>query len=70
MRVQGPRFNEIEQILLVESHKLDPSPLDEGPRPKSGKLRLKPTWHNLEEKSIGSYPKKKGALRRRVHDTF
>jgi len=27
-------------ILLAESHKLDPWPLDEGPRPKSGKSRL------------------------------
>jgi hypothetical protein len=25
---------------LAESHKLDPTPLDEGPRPKSGKSRL------------------------------
>jgi len=28
---------------LVESHKLDPWPLDEGPRPKSGKS--KPNLH-------------------------
>jgi hypothetical protein len=27
-------------ILLDESHKLNPRPLDEGPRPKSGKSRL------------------------------
>jgi hypothetical protein len=28
------------EILLDESHKLDSRPLDEGPRPKSGKSRL------------------------------
>jgi len=28
------------EILLDESHKLDSHPLDEGPRPKSGKSRL------------------------------
>jgi hypothetical protein len=36
---------------LVKSFKLVPRPLDEGPRPKSGKLRL--IWHVLEGKSIG-----------------
>jgi len=30
----------IQAILLVESFKLVPRPFDEGPRPKSGKLRL------------------------------
>jgi hypothetical protein len=30
----------IQAILLVESFKLVPRPLDEDPRPKSGKLRL------------------------------
>jgi hypothetical protein len=44
-------------ILLAESHKLDPQPLDEGPRPKSGKERLK--LHDMEEKSIGWDKKKK-----------
>jgi hypothetical protein len=38
--VQGPGTNEFKQILLVESLKLVPRPLDEGARPKSGKLRL------------------------------
>jgi hypothetical protein len=39
---QGPRSRDqwIQAILLVESFKLVPRPLDEGPRPKSGKLRL------------------------------
>jgi len=39
---------------LVESFKLVPSPLDEGPRPKSGKLKL--NLHStplLEGKSVG-----------------
>jgi len=45
-------------ILLDESHKLDPWPLDEGPRPKSGK-----SMQNLHDtifkgKSIGSDFKK------------
>jgi hypothetical protein len=30
----------IQAILLVKNFKLVPKPLDEGPRPKSGKLRL------------------------------
>jgi hypothetical protein len=57
---------------LDESHNLDPHPLDEGSRPKSGKLRL--NWHGpiLEGKSIGSNlkkkRKKKGELKRRAHD--
>jgi hypothetical protein len=38
--------------LLAESHELDPQPLDVGQRPKSGKLRLKPTWHHLEENRL------------------
>jgi hypothetical protein len=39
---EGPRSGEqcIQAILLVESFKLVPRPLDEGPRPKSGTLRL------------------------------
>jgi len=41
----GPRSRDqwIQAILLVESFKLVPRPLDEGSRPKSGKLRL--IWH-------------------------
>jgi hypothetical protein len=65
MRVQGVWSNEIEQfaILLDESHKLesiklDPWPLDEGPRPKSGKLRLNLHGTILEGKSIGLDPQK------------
>ncbi len=39
---KGPRSKDqwIQAILLVESCKLVPRPLKEGPRPKSGKLRL------------------------------
>jgi hypothetical protein len=48
MRVQGPSTNEFEQSYLVESFKLVPRPLDEGPRPKNGKLRL-----NLHDTSFG-----------------
>jgi hypothetical protein len=40
MRFQGRRTNYIQAILLVKSFKLVPRSLDEGPRPKSGKLRL------------------------------
>jgi hypothetical protein len=41
MRVQGPGpLNSIQVILLVESFKLVPRLLDEGPSPKSGKLRV------------------------------
>jgi hypothetical protein len=41
-------------LFMDESHKLDPWPLDEDPRPKSGKWR--PNLHRtiLEGKSIGS----------------
>jgi hypothetical protein len=42
------------KILLVESFKLVPRPLDEGPRPKSGKLRLTYVAPVLEGKSTGS----------------
>jgi len=59
MRVQRPRLKEIEQILLVESHKLDPTTIRRGPKTKKWQIEAKPTWHNLEGKSIGSYPKKK-----------
>jgi hypothetical protein len=39
---EDPRSGDqrIQAILLVESFKLVPRPLDEGPWPKSGKLRL------------------------------
>jgi hypothetical protein len=36
---------------LDERHKLDTSPIDEGPRPKSDKLRLNPHGTILEGKS-------------------
>jgi len=54
----------IQAILLVESFKLVPRPLDEGPRPKSGKLRL-----NLHGTCLGGKinwfgPKKNSAKRR------
>jgi hypothetical protein len=38
---------------------LNPWPLDEGPRPKSGKSRLNLHGTILEGKSIGLNPKKK-----------
>jgi hypothetical protein len=40
MRVQGPGTNEFKQSYWFERFKLVPRPLDKGPRPKSGKLRL------------------------------
>jgi hypothetical protein len=43
----------------MESHKLDPWPLDEGPRPKSGKSRLNLHGTILEGKSIGLNPPQK-----------
>jgi hypothetical protein len=52
------QFNNQEAILLDESHKLDPRPLAEGRRPKSGKLRLNLHGIILEGKSIGSNQKK------------
>ncbi len=58
MRVQGLGSNEIEQILLAESHKLDPRPLDEDPRPTSGKSRLNLHGTILKGKSIGLDTKK------------
>jgi hypothetical protein len=54
---------------LDESHKLNPQPLGEGPRPKGGKSR--PNLHGtiLEGKSIGSkFKPKKKELERRAHD--
>ncbi len=44
---------------MAESHKLDPLPFDEGPRPKSGELRLNIHGTILEGKSIDSDPKKR-----------
>jgi hypothetical protein len=51
---KGPRSKDqwIQAILLVESFKLVPRPLNEGPRPKSGKLKL--NLHGTKGKSIGS----------------
>jgi len=39
---KDPRSSDqwIQAILLIESFKLIPRPLDEGPRPKSGKMPL------------------------------
>jgi len=48
-------------ILFNKSHKLDPWPLDEGPRPKSGKSRLNLDGTIFEGKSIGPNHLKKGA---------
>jgi hypothetical protein len=52
---------------LDESHKLDPQPLHEDPRPKSGKSRLNLSGTILEEKSFGS-DQKEIKLKRRAHD--
>jgi hypothetical protein len=49
---------------LVESFKLVPRPLDEGPRPKSDKLRLNLLAPVLEGKLIGSKDRKNSAKRR------
>jgi hypothetical protein len=38
-------------ILLDESNKLDPQPLDEDPRPKKWQIEAKPTWHHFGEKN-------------------
>jgi len=43
---------------LDESHKLDPWPLEKGPRPKSGTLKLNLHGTILKGKSIGSDQKK------------
>jgi len=40
MRVQGLGTNEFKQSYCSKSFKLVPRPLDEDPKPKSGKLRL------------------------------
>jgi len=51
---------------LDESHKLDPWPLEKGPRPQSGTLKIKPTWNHFERK-INWFRPKKGA-NKRAHD--
>jgi len=48
---------------LDERHKLDPRPLDEGPRPKSGQLSLNPHDTILEGKSVSWNPKQKKTLK-------
>jgi len=52
---RGSKVQELmnQAILLVESFKLVPRPLHEGPRPKSGKLSLNLDGTVLEGKSIG-----------------
>jgi hypothetical protein len=52
---------------LAESHKLDPHPLDESPRPESGKSRLNRHGTILDGKSDGLNQNKKGA-NWRAHD--
>jgi hypothetical protein len=47
----------IQATLLVESFKLVPRPLDEGPKPKSGKLRLNLHGISFRGKPIGSEQK-------------
>jgi hypothetical protein len=34
-------------VLFSESHKLDPQPIDEGPRPKKWQIVAKPTWRHF-----------------------
>jgi len=54
---------------LDESHKLDPWPLDMGPRPQKWQIKAKLHGTILEGKSIGSDPpSKKKELKRRAHD--
>jgi len=65
---EGPRSRDqwIQAILLVESFKLVPRPLVEGPRPKSGKLRL-----NLHGTCFGgkfNWLGPKNSAKRRVPD--
>ncbi len=55
---EGLGFNEIEQSYWLKAIKLDPWPLDEGPRPKSGKSRLNLHGSILDRKSINSDQKK------------
>jgi hypothetical protein len=56
---QGSKVQWNWSILLDKSHKLDPQPLNEGPRPKNGKSRLNLHGTILEGRSIGFMNKKK-----------
>jgi hypothetical protein len=56
---------------LAESHKLNPWPLDEGPRPKSGKSTKKTPCTIFVVKKIvfkQKKKKKKKKLKKRTHD--
>jgi hypothetical protein len=55
-------------ILLDESHKLEPRPLNESQRPKSVNSRLNLHGTILEAKSIGSNPPKKKDLKAKARD--
>jgi hypothetical protein len=61
-------LKENRAILLDESHKLDPWPLDEGPRPKRWQIQAKSTWHHFGEKINPFKPKKKKKLKMRARD--
>jgi hypothetical protein len=54
-------------LILDESHKLDPWPLNENPRPKNGKSRLNLHGTILESKSISSNKKFK-KLKKATYD--
>jgi hypothetical protein len=49
---------------------LDPRLLNEGPRPKSGKIETKPTWHHFgREIQLVQTQKKKGKKNKgKAHD--
>jgi hypothetical protein len=51
-------YQSIQAILLVKSFNLVPRPLDEGPKPKSGKLRLNLHGTCFGGKSIGCAKKR------------
>jgi hypothetical protein len=55
---EGLGFNEIEQSYWLKAIKLDPWPIDEVPRTKSGKSRLNLHGSILERKSINSDKKR------------
>jgi hypothetical protein len=57
-------------MLLAENCKLDPWPLDEGPRPKSGKSRLNLRGTILEGKSNGPKQKEKRADDLKMQDAI
>jgi hypothetical protein len=40
MKVQGPWINEFKQSYWSKTLNWSPRPLDKGPRPKSGKLKI------------------------------